>query len=51
MTGCGAATAPDVINSDAVFEGANFTVFLSADGLEITMKGIADTAWTADLLA
>ena len=34
------------------FEGADFTVFLSADGLDqLTMKGIAHTAWTADLLA
>src|SRR5215217_1756650 len=34
------------------FEGADFTVFLSADGLDqLTIKGIAPTAWTADLLA
>jgi Ca2+-binding RTX toxin-like protein len=34
------------------FEGADFTVFLSADGLDqLTMKGIAHTAWTVDLLA
>ena len=34
------------------FEGADFTVFLSADGLDqLTIKGIAATAWTADLLA
>jgi hypothetical protein len=34
------------------FEGADFTVFLSADGLDqLTIKGIAHTAWTAALLA
>ena len=34
------------------FDGADFTVFLSADGLDqLTVKGIAHTAWPADLLA
>jgi hypothetical protein len=34
------------------FGGADFTVFLAADGLDqLTIKGIAHTAWTADLLA
>jgi serralysin len=33
------------------FNGDDFTVFLSADGLDqLTIKGIASTAWTADLL-
>ena len=39
-----------VCSSFAEFAGADFTVFLSADGLDqLTIKGIA-TAWTADLL-
>ena len=38
--------------SGFTFDGADFTVFLSADGLDqLTIKGIAHTAWTADLLA
>jgi hypothetical protein len=33
------------------FDGADFAVFLSADGLDqLTIKGIAHTAWTADLV-
>jgi len=38
--------------SGFTFDGVEFTVFLSADGLDqLTIKGIAHTAWTADLLA
>ena len=37
--------------SGFTFEGADFTVFLSVDGLDqLTIKGIAHYAWTADLL-